>query len=51
MGLLQWLKNLFNEPKNTISKTKQTHHYNWDQLDPVDAYEWRDQNENKKRLK
>jgi hypothetical protein len=51
MGLLDWLRNLFAAPKTTGSKAKQIRYYNWDNLDPVDAYEWRDHLGNKRRKK
>lgn len=44
MGFWQWLKDLFSDnTHNNAPKPPQTGHFNWDKLDPVDAYEWRDQ--------
>jgi hypothetical protein len=42
-----WLKNLFKKEK-PIVKQKQVKAFNFDRLDPVDEYEWRNQHDEKK---
>ncbi len=40
-----WLKNLFKKQKPAKQRQKQIKTFNFDKLDPVDEYEWRNQRE------